>query len=262
MLQTGCSHKEKDCRALKCVFDSRAALITANFYFMEAVIRQYPHILTKIHLPDNYTAIVLSSIVNTPDSAPVTTELSVGFNIHLPYYTMDSNGTSLLIPSGPDVAVILVLGLPFIKEMGMVAEFVDNVCKAKNLLCDPFPINFKHATKSIPVFQSKPEDSLFLGKHVSSALQILGMLKSFMSGTKMVDCPISFGQRQGMVQILANVQLKPPGISSVPGWSASIIVGLPLPLKQMALAIMNIRSWEILGICKFHFQLTLTRSHL
>jgi hypothetical protein len=34
----------------------------------------------------------------------------------------------------------------------MIGDFVENVCKAKHLLCNPFPINFKRATKSIPVF--------------------------------------------------------------------------------------------------------------
>jgi hypothetical protein len=177
-LQTGCSHEEKDCTALKCIFDSRAALSTANFCVMEAVIRKFPHILKKIYLPSNYVAVFLSGIINTPDLAPFTTELSVGLDIHLPYSTKDGNDTSLLVAAGPDIAVNLVLGLPFIKAMGMVDNFVSNVCKAKNLLCEPLPIDFKRATKSNLVFQSKPEDSLFLGKYVSSALHILGMLKS------------------------------------------------------------------------------------
>ena len=34
----------------------------------------------------------------------------------------------------------------------MISNFVDNVCQAKHLLCDLFPINFKSAMKSIPVF--------------------------------------------------------------------------------------------------------------
>ncbi len=78
MLQTGLSSKEKDCLALKCVFDSRTALSTANFHFMEAVIHQFPHILKKIYLPNNYAAIILSGIINTLDTAPVTTELNAG----------------------------------------------------------------------------------------------------------------------------------------------------------------------------------------
>jgi hypothetical protein len=64
-IQTGSSNEEKDCPNLKCVFNSGAALSTANFHFMEAVIWQFPHILKKIYLPDSYAAIVLSGVVNS-----------------------------------------------------------------------------------------------------------------------------------------------------------------------------------------------------
>ena len=33
----------------------------------------------------------------------------------------------------------------------MIANFIDNVCQAKHLLCESFPIDFRRATKSIPV---------------------------------------------------------------------------------------------------------------
>ncbi len=178
-LQMDLSSEEKDCPGLKCIFDSRATLSTANFHNMEAVICQFPHILKKMYLPNNYTAIILSSIVNTPDSVPITTELNVGFDIHLPYITKDHSSTSLLVATGPDVAVNLILGLPFIKATGMIADFVNNVCEAKNLLCDPFPINFKCATKSIPVFQDSKAASKLHNKEVQHTLHILGMLKSF-----------------------------------------------------------------------------------
>jgi hypothetical protein len=122
---------------------------------------------------------VLSGIVNTPDSAPVTTELTVGFEIHLPYITKDGNSTSLMVAAGPDVAVNIVLGLPFIKATGMVADFVDNVCEAKNLLCEPFPIDFKRATKSIPVFQSSLDRTACIGSEATSILHVLGLLRSY-----------------------------------------------------------------------------------
>jgi hypothetical protein len=160
-LQMGLSNKERDCPALKCVFDSGAALNTANFHFMEAVIHQYPHILKKIYLPDNYAAIILSGIVNTPDSTPITTKLNVGFDIHLPYTTMDGNNTSLLVAAGPDVAVNLILGLPFIKATGMIADFVDNVCEAKNLLCDLFP-SISNAQQNPSLFLQTAQQSLNL----------------------------------------------------------------------------------------------------
>jgi hypothetical protein len=119
---------------------------------MEAVVRQYPHILKRIYLPAGYASIVLSGIVTSANEEPITTELSVGFEVHLPYLTKDGSETSLLVAVGPDVAMNLILGLPFIKATGMIGNFVDNVCQAKHLLCDLFPINFKRATKSIPVF--------------------------------------------------------------------------------------------------------------
>jgi len=144
-LQMGTSVEEKDCPNLRCVVDTGAALSTANFHYMEAVICQYPHILKQVYLPANYAAIVLSGIVTSSDDSPIMTELPVGFKIHLNYLTKDGSATSLLVTAGPDVAGNLILGLPFIKATGLICDFVDNVCQAKHLLCDPFPIDFKRA---------------------------------------------------------------------------------------------------------------------
>ncbi len=130
-LQTGSPKEEKDCPALRCMLNSGASLNTANFRFMEAVIKQYPHILKAIHLPGDYASIVLSGIVTSPDKAPITMELSVGFEIFFPYMTKDGNETSLLVAAGPNVAVNIILGLPFIKATGMIADFANNVCQAK-----------------------------------------------------------------------------------------------------------------------------------
>ena len=38
-LETGTANEKKDCPNLRCVFDTGAALSTANFHFMEAVVR-------------------------------------------------------------------------------------------------------------------------------------------------------------------------------------------------------------------------------
>ncbi len=161
------------------MLDSSASLSTANFYYMEAMVRQYPHILKAIYLPEDYTSIVISGIVIvTPsNAAPITTELSVGFEVHLPYLTKDGNETSLLVAAGPNVAVNLILGLPFIKATGMIADFVNNVCQANQLLWDPFPINFRHATKSIPAVggcDSASHSTKFQEFH-----QALGMLRAY-----------------------------------------------------------------------------------
>ena len=173
-LATGLPNEEKDCPNLRCVFDTGAALSTANFHFMEAVVRQFPHILKRIYMPAEYAAIVLSGIVTSSNNEPITTELPVGFEIHLPYLTKDGSETSLLVAAGPDVAVNLILGLPFIKATGMIGDFVDNVCQAKHLLCEPFPIDFKRATKSIPVFTAASAPCNV--RDTQDALQILASL--------------------------------------------------------------------------------------
>jgi hypothetical protein len=133
-LETGTANEEKDCPNLRCVFDTGAALSTANFHFMEAIVRIFPHILKRIYMPAEYADIVLSGIVTSSNDEPITMELPVGFEIHLPYLTKDGSETSLLVAAGPDVAVNLILGLPFIKATGMIGDFVDNVCQAKHLL--------------------------------------------------------------------------------------------------------------------------------
>jgi len=93
-LAIGMANEEKDCPNLCCVFDTGAALSTANFHFMEAVVHQFPHILKRIYMPAEYAAIVLSGIVTSSNDEPITTELPVGFEIHLPYLAKDGSETS------------------------------------------------------------------------------------------------------------------------------------------------------------------------
>jgi hypothetical protein len=178
-LQTGASNEEKDCPGLRCMIDTGASLSTANFHYMEAVVRQYPQILKAIYLPEDYAAIVLSGIVTSSAATPITTELSVGFEIHLPYVTKDGNETSLLVAAGPDVAVNLILGLPFIKATGMIVDFINNVCDAKHLVCDPFPIDFCRATKSIPAVGV--QDATPHSVEIQEVLRALASIKAFIS---------------------------------------------------------------------------------
>ncbi len=146
-LQTGTSKEEKDCPALRCMLDTGASLSTANFHYMEAVVRQYPQILKAIYLPNDYAAIILSGIVTSPTEAPITTKLSVGFERHLPYVTKDDNDTSLLVAAGPDIAVNLILGLPFIKTTGMIVDLITSVTPS---------ILFATHSPSISVAQRNP----------------------------------------------------------------------------------------------------------
>jgi hypothetical protein len=182
-LQTGCCDETKDFPGLCCIFNSGAALNRANYRFMEAVITQYPHIVKQIYIPNDYAAIILSSIVSSKVDGPITTELSMGFKLHLPYHTKDGSTTSLLVVAGPDVAVNVILGLPFIKATGMIANSVDNVCKAKQLCCPLFPINFKCATKFIPAFTDTGACT-FINANNRKVIHIHGLLNAFYATRK------------------------------------------------------------------------------
>jgi hypothetical protein len=119
-LQTGMAHKEKDCPNLRCVFDAGAALSTANFHFMEAVVRQFAHILKRIYMPAEYATIVVSGIVTYSNDEPITTELPVGFEIHLPYHTLprtEARHPSSL-PLAPMLLPISSLVYPSSKQLG------------------------------------------------------------------------------------------------------------------------------------------------
>jgi hypothetical protein len=41
----------------------------------------------------------------------------------------------------------------------MIIDFIDNVCDAKHLICEPFPIDIRRATKSIPVIGDRDAGS-------------------------------------------------------------------------------------------------------
>jgi hypothetical protein len=151
-----------------------------------------------IYLPNDYAAIILSGIVTSPDEAPITTKILVGFEVHLPYLTKDSNATSLLVAAGPNVAVNLILSLPFIKAMGIIADFIDNVCLAKHLLCNPFPIDFCSATKSIPVIKGC-NSACTHSAAFNEVHQALGLLNVYFA-CKVDVWPLHIIAPQGMVQ--------------------------------------------------------------
>jgi hypothetical protein len=188
IMQTGTSKEETDCPGLRCMLDTGASLSTANFHYMEAVVRQYPQILKAIYLPEDYAAIILSGIVTSSASAPITTKLSVGFEIHLPYITKVGNDTSLLVAAGPDVAVNLILGLPFIKATGMIIDFIDNVCDAKHLICEPFPIDYRRATKSIPILGNRDAGSHSV--EIQEVLCALGSIKAYFAASASGATPL------------------------------------------------------------------------
>ena len=192
---------------------------------LDTVVRRYPHIRKAIYLPDVYATIVLSGIVTSSTETPITTKLPVGFEIHLPYLTKDSNETLLLVAAGPNIPVNLILGLPFIKVTGMIADFIDNVCQANHLLCEPFPIDFRHATKSIPV----------LGNRNAAEHPV---------GFTHLDCCASTSRTHAALHLLIKtVLLLSPPVTCHPSGSLLDRDGCPSAVMQTLQTITNTRSW-------------------
>ena len=171
-LQLGNDLSDSSSPILRCVVDTAAALCTGNYHFFAAIAKQFPQCVAKIFLPEDYSPIVLSGIVQDNGDA-ITTELLVAFQFHLPYFTKDGSATSFVVATGPHVSVNTVLGLPLITATGMILDFNDNVVQAKNLDCPPFPIDFRRATKTIPAIKDDkdPKTHYIEFKDVQQILQ-------------------------------------------------------------------------------------------
>jgi hypothetical protein len=144
--ELGCSN----CPVIRCVVDTAAALSTGNFHFVAAVAKQYPHCVAKLFVQKDYNPIVLSGIVQRGGES-ITTELTVGFQFHLPYLTKDGITTSILIATGPHVTVNAIIGLPFIQATRAVIDLTDNVAELRALDAPPFPLEYRRATVHVPI---------------------------------------------------------------------------------------------------------------
>jgi hypothetical protein len=138
-----------NCPAIQCVVDTAAALTTGNLHFFAEIAKAYPHTVASIYSPDDYSPITLSGIVQQGGKS-VTTDLSVGFQFHLPYLTREGNPTSLIVATGCDVTVNIILGLPFITQTRMVIDTSDQVAECRAFEAPPFPIDFRRAMCAVP----------------------------------------------------------------------------------------------------------------
>ncbi len=125
--------------------------MTGSFKYFSAIVNLYPHCVMKIYAPQDYASIVLMGIVQTNKLEAVTTDLEVGFLFRLPYKTSDGNDSSFMVATGPHVSVNTIIGLPFIKGVGMTIDTVDDVAECKYLDCPPFPIDYRRTSNQVPV---------------------------------------------------------------------------------------------------------------
>ena len=173
VLQFGPNLDMADCPQVRCAVDTCPALTTSNFHFFAAVAKSYLHCLTKLLMPEGYAPIVLSGIVQA-NNAAVTTELEVGLQFHLLYCTSGGDFLSLLVATGPNVSVNMIIGLLFIKATRMILDFVDNMAECKHLDCPPFPMDFWHTSNYFPVADAPAHH---LGPHKTLVLKELHNLE-------------------------------------------------------------------------------------
>jgi hypothetical protein len=139
-----------NCPTIRCALDTCAALTMGSFHFFAAIAKRYPHCVEKVFAPQDYASIVPMGIVRNKTET-VTTELEVGFLFYLPYKTLDGNDLSFMVATGPHVLVNMIVGLLFIKGVGMIIGSVNNVAECKYFDCPPFPIDYQHTSNQVPV---------------------------------------------------------------------------------------------------------------
>jgi hypothetical protein len=99
-LQLGTNLNNSGCPSICCVVDTAAVLCTGNYHFFAAIAKQYPQCVTKIFLPEDYSPIILSGIVqNNADT--ITTDLAVAFTFIYPISQKMGAQPHLLLLPGP-----------------------------------------------------------------------------------------------------------------------------------------------------------------
>jgi len=190
LLQFGADLDSPNCPSIRCAVDSCAALTTGNFHFFASVEKCYPHCVLKIFTPKDHVPIVLSGIVSS-DAALVTTELAVGFLFHLPNRTREGNTASLMIATGPNVLVNIIISLPLMKVTGMIMDLVDEVVECKYLECPSLTVDVCRTSNHVPVMDDEGTPI----HHAASYVQLIDGIKTLkhyidakvMTGSPRVD---------------------------------------------------------------------------
>ena len=180
--ELGCAN----CPVIRCVVDTAAALSTGNFHFVTAVAKQYPHCIAKLFVPKDYNPIVLSGIVQHGGES-ITTELTVGFQFHLPYLTKEGNTTSILIATGSHVTVNTIIGLPFMKATRANIDLVDNIAELHALDAPPFPLEYRRTTVHVPIVDEGNEHPVHMVEAYSNLIAEINALERQFTSANLIQ---------------------------------------------------------------------------
>jgi hypothetical protein len=183
LLMFGTSLDNPNCPSVRCLVDTGAALTTGNFHYLAAIAKRFPHCVAKVYGPEDYNAIVLSGIIQCGAGDSVATKLTVGFQFHLPYLTCESQATSILIATGPHVAVNAIVGLPFIQATKMIIDASDHVVDMWALDTPPFPLEYLCAAVHVPILKENSAARVNTSNAHTTLIKEIEDLELFYSNT-------------------------------------------------------------------------------
>ena len=168
------------------VIDTAASLSIGNFHVVATVAKQYPRCVAKLFLPKVFNPIVLSGIVQR-GSESVTTELTVGFQFHLPYLTKEGDTASILIATGPHVTMKRIVGLPFIQATRAVIDLGNNVAELRALDAPPFPLEYRRATVHVPIVDEGNNHPVHMADAYNNLIAEINSLERHFTSTDLVQ---------------------------------------------------------------------------
>lgn len=179
-LELGSTLNDSGSPSIKCAVDTLAVLSTGNFHYFATIVKHHPECVKRIYVPEDYAPIILSGIVQREDQVPITTELNVGFDLHMPYCTRDGTTTSVAFATGPHVSVNALLGKPFLKATGLILDLNDDKVQLKKLDCGLFNIEYKRTCNTAPVMEQVAVSHL--NGRLCDIVEIVTRLEEFILG--------------------------------------------------------------------------------
>jgi hypothetical protein len=198
LLKLGTSIDNPDCPSVQCLVDTGTALTTGNFHYVAAIAKRFPQCVAKVYGPDNYNSIALSGIIQRGAGESVATELTVGFQFHLPYLTREGQATSILIATGPQVAVNVIVGLPFIQATKMIINASNRVVDMHALDTPPFPLEYHRAAVHVPILEEDSTASAHMSDAHANLIKEIEELELFLANAAVNQCGtshVAFGSR-------------------------------------------------------------------
>jgi hypothetical protein len=231
LMPLGATLETPNCPEINCAVDTCAGLNTGSYAYLMALAKKYPHCLYKLCTSREYKPIELRGIVGQNESA-VTTSLDCTFQFLIPFQMRGTGADcALAIAAGDNVAVNVILGLPFIIAMKSNLNFVDMLMSLNAIDCKPFPMDLRKTSNAVPISDSEVNISEHADTSVYAQLQhydqwrssqVAAVTVSTMSGDTMS------GDQAGVASSHTSIQ-KRVRISTNPSASSSTVPNSSIP---------------------------------